>query len=421
MKAPLRTGWTAVGFVLTLGFANLVGGAQEIDQKAACLPCHKEMAKELEATVTHEPAAKGQCTACHSPHVSRFSGLLRERPGPLCIQCHEPVAEELALDVVHQPVEEGRCVDCHAPHGGPHDKLLTAPGTELCSTCHMEIADWQSRPNLHSPFRLNECSTCHQPHASSFANLSKSPGSGTCMSASCHPNNAAFQTAHRGYPVVEADCSRCHDPHASMQAGFFRGLLHKPFAEGDCSDCHASAASANPFQVKETQDRLCGGNCHMEQVLLSRDAPFSHVSAGGVGCTACHNPHAGDETGLLNERPQELCLSCHDPGGASSGQAGRFTSHGENLICSSCHAPHGAEQPLLLITDPVSLCTKCHTHRHGSSHPMGVGARDPRNGQLMDCLSCHAMHDAPYDKYMHFGGERELCISCHTLLEGEWQ
>lgn len=52
---------------------------------------------------------------------------------------------------------------------------------------------------------------------------------------------------------------------------------------------------------------------------------------------------------------------------------------------------------------------------------MGVDTRDPRNGQPMDCLSCHGMHDAAYDKYMHFGGERELCISCHSLLEGEWQ
>ena len=76
--------------------------------------------------------------------------------------------------------------------------------------------------------------------------------------------------------------------------------------------------------------------------------------------------------------------------------------------------PHGCEHPLLLASDPVSLCSECHDYEHDASHPMGQGARDPRNGRLMDCLSCHGIHDAPYEKYMHLAGERELCLTCHT-------
>ena len=46
----------------------------------------------------------------------------------------------------------------------------------------------------------------------------------------------------------------------------------------------------------------------------------------------------------------------------------------------------------------------------------GEEARDPRSGVPMDCLSCHGVHDAPYEKYMHLAGDRELCLSCHTDL-----
>ncbi len=90
---------------------------QAIDQLQVCLDCH-DLEEELSAEVAHEPAAGGDCTACHNPHVSRFAGLLLDRPGPLCVSCHGELAEELALDVVHAPVGEGLCVTCHRPHGG---------------------------------------------------------------------------------------------------------------------------------------------------------------------------------------------------------------------------------------------------------------------------------------------------------------
>jgi predicted CXXCH cytochrome family protein len=36
----------------------------------------------------------------------------------------------------------------------------------------------------------------------------------------------------------------------------------------------------------------------------------------------------------------------------------------------------------------------------------------------MDCLSCHGMHDAPHDDYLHRAGERDLCIACHKEIGG---
>ena len=383
----------------------------EVDQLQACLDCH-DLEAELAAAVAHAPAREGDCTACHNPHASRFAGLLQARPGPLCISCHGELEAELALAEVHAPVAEGRCADCHEPHGGGHDKLLVAERVELCISCHEDVAAWQGQAVRHSPFRRENCFLCHQPHAGAFPQLSKRPMNDTC--AECHPRDADFTSAHQGYPVELADCGQCHDPHASSRADLLGDNLHLPFEDGDCADCHGPPGTAQPFRVELGQDQLCG-DCHDDVVEASRNAPFPHVSAGGGDCTACHNPHAGDD-GLLQQPLERLCLSCHDPGGAASGQPGRYAGHGGSTTCATCHDSHGGERPLLLVDDVVPLCNTCHAHQHAASHPMGEQARDPRNGQPMDCLSCHAIHDAPYPDYMHLDGDRELCISCHTDL-----
>jgi predicted CXXCH cytochrome family protein len=132
---------------------------------------------------------------------------------------------------------------------------------------------------------------------------------------------------------------------------------------------------------------------------------------------ACHSPHTASGSKMLTGDVREVCLRCHDPGGADSGAPGHFASHGE-LACNVCHGPHGAEQPLLLIQDPIRLCGACHEHQHSVTHPLGEATLDPRNGQPIDCLSCHGIHDAPYPKYLLRGGDRELCVGCHTELAG---
>ena len=159
--------------------------------------------------------------------------------------------------------------------------------------------------------------------------------------------------------------------------------------------------------------------CHEDAVAANREAPFPHVAAGGGGCVACHNPHSGAGAALLREEQETLCLSCHDPAGSSSGLEGRHASHGEGALeCTTCHAPHGGERPVLMASDPIALCGECHSHQHQAAHPLGEEVRDPRNGAPMDCVSCHGIHDAPYEFYLHKSGERDLCLSCHKDIGG---
>lgn len=394
--------------------ADLPPGHQ-VDEPEICFSCH-DLSQALDARFGHAPARNGDCSACHNPHVSRFSALLRDRPGALCAKCHTKMTEALDRPVVHAPVREQRCADCHTPHGGDHAGLLRQERGELCSSCHGEVAEWMERPVRHAPFALGECSKCHDPHAADEPGLLREPPGKLCTS--CHGVDAAFRAKHHGYPVERADCTQCHDPHASSRAGLFRESIHEPFASDECSLCHQQASSGEPFGLVASQGELCGA-CHPDAVDETLDAPFPHVSAGGGRCTACHNPHTGSGDALLRRAENDLCLTCHDPGGSASGRSGRYATHGDGLACTNCHRPHGGQQPLLFSQSSIDVCGTCHTHEHGVVHPLGEETRDPRNGAPMTCLSCHGVHDAPYEHYLHRSGEGDLCLGCHKEIGGK--
>lgn len=414
MSRSRRTSFLMMGLaalvVLTTPVREARSADVQIDEKEVCLACH-DLTDGTPPKVVHAPAESGDCSSCHNPHVSRFSALLRDRPAPLCVSCHEDVKKKLTGEVIHQPVEDGRCAECHDPHGSDHDGLLKAPAKDLCGLCHTEIVDWESRKNQHQPFRNGRCETCHAAHASDHPGLLKARTGPLCKA--CHPMNASFREKHGNYPVEQAACHQCHDPHASSQAGLFRESEHPPFAERDCTTCHAAPGAADPFALVARQDELCGG-CHQDQVDESRNAAFPHISAGGTECTTCHNPHTGDGSSLLKGSTEAVCLGCHDPGGAKSGLPGRYLSHAEGVECTDCHAPHGATQPVLMRGESIAaVCESCHEHQHGIRHPQGEEVRDPRSGQPMDCVSCHGLHDAPFEKYLVASEERDLCLGCH--------
>ena len=401
--------------LLPCSTAMSVPATDQIDQKEVCLTCHDGVAEEIAQPVDHPPAASGECTSCHNPHVSRFDRLLRDRPGPMCGTCHPAVIEEVALARPHEPAAEGRCADCHLPHGGVNRALLREPGGDLCATCHTAKQEWDDRPVQHPPYASGRCSTCHANHGSDNRARTVKPLGELCTS--CHQRSRAFRDAHSGYPVETADCQQCHDPHSSNRAGLFRDALHAPFEQGKCSACHALPGAAEPFRTRLPLEQLCGA-CHEDQASAVRDLPFHHTSAGGGACTDCHAPHTANGAGLLREPIRDLCLSCHDPGGSSSGKPGRFRTH-DDVDCTTCHTPHGGERPILFAYDEVALCAQCHDPEHSVAHPMGEETRDPRNGVPMSCLSCHAVHDAPFDNFLVRSGDRDLCLSCHRDLAGE--
>ena len=123
-----------------------------------CLDCHDEVSESLEedgeSGSWHQPAAAGECSSCHDPHVSTVARLLTgaypskpygkfsEERYELCFECHdaELVTEQRTSEAtefrngtvnVHYlhvaKNAKGRgCNLCHMPHAGVQPRLLRA-------------------------------------------------------------------------------------------------------------------------------------------------------------------------------------------------------------------------------------------------------------------------------------------------------
>ncbi len=218
--------------------------------KRACLPCHRDKMSYLEKGWAHEPAAVGDCFACHA----KGAGKKRIRFTPLdggsdrlCLRCHLSSRRWKTEKYVHGPVGAGNCVFCHDPHGSSRKFYLRYDGKEgLCLVCHLVKARDFSKKGFrfHAILTAKGCVACHSPHASPHPYQLEEATLPLCMG--CHPR---FKGKKRGHPLSKHPlmgprdplnpqkpftCVSCHDPHGSL----YRALLIAPAGMRLCARCH---------------------------------------------------------------------------------------------------------------------------------------------------------------------------------------
>ena len=93
-------------------FAGTVGFVAP--KRKLCFVCHKNFIKGRNV---HGPVAVGDCLACHLPHDSKYTSLLRRERSKICQKCHKErrIAENMHRQVIAHKMA---CVDCHDPHSG---------------------------------------------------------------------------------------------------------------------------------------------------------------------------------------------------------------------------------------------------------------------------------------------------------------
>lgn len=89
-------------------------------QPMLCYQCHEDFSTKYKAL--HGPVGGGQCTACHSPHLSENVSLLKRTNQSLCLYCHDQ-KQVLAFEP-HQDIGDTSCTECHNPHGGDDKYIL---------------------------------------------------------------------------------------------------------------------------------------------------------------------------------------------------------------------------------------------------------------------------------------------------------
>jgi predicted CXXCH cytochrome family protein len=363
-----------------------------------CFACHERAA--FDKRVKHQPAARGECSSCHNPHVAKHPGLLQQQVHKLCYSCHPGAAAEHRQGIIHGPVREGNCLGCHNPHAADHAGLLNQRGSANCFSCHSEMP--RTFRFTHTPYRNGQCASCHQSHRSDQPYLLVRDQDALCLN--CHTRQAVREQ-HANYPLPVNNCASCHNPHGSDRRALVRNVLHRSYAT-NCNDCHRGSAPV-------TVDNCL--RCH-EEVGKEMSSSHNHlVRYGDNSCLACHSPHAGDRAGLLKGKERYICGSCHQGTIQQAEQAAYAhpLSRPAANACGNCHALHGSNHPAMVKAPVNTVCIECHTDHELFTHPIGERVFDPRTGQMMTCASCHSSMGTSHEKHLRISGTRDLCVQCH--------
>jgi predicted CXXCH cytochrome family protein len=385
------TYWISIMLVL-LGTTTSAVGAQD----KLCFGCHDR--KDYVKAITHNPVAKGECDACHNPHVAKYKGLLQQEVVNLCRSCHADIGTGGSdLSLVHKPVRDGQCLACHDPHSSSVKGLLREKNQkETCIKCHESMT--KNYEFTHSPFAKGECSVCHRPHQSERVQLLVSDPDTLCRS--CHKGNLV--EFHKNFPVKPAACLTCHNPHGSSRKGLIKDILHEPYKTG-CTDCHETAGGR--VGVEKCLE------CHSE-IRDQSMAVHNHLtSAMGNSCVNCHSPHASDNPKLFKTKLEHVCRECHRD--TFKNYVDKLHSHPSTGSCANCHQVHGSNHLAMLKGNGNQVCSECHKTQGQFTHPVGEGVFDPRTGMVLTCVTCHYPHGTDYQYNLKLEGSKELCIQCH--------
>ncbi|HEX6944018.1 MAG TPA: cytochrome c3 family protein [Gemmatimonadaceae bacterium] len=369
----------------------------------ACMTCHDDM-----QTKTGHQHAKGvTCVNCHQPHSSKEPHLINN-VGRLCQSCHADVVQAGASDASvhrHPPVAQGRCLDCHQMHEPAAPKHLARAAKQLCSQCHSDIAARSSDKTQHDPFKKGNCSACHEVHVSESANLLKKSEGGLCKS--CHGLTSPRMTsAHKVVPLTGANsCTTCHDPHSTKQAAsrLVYPVKHDPYKDKDCSACHAADGKPAATVAACAECHEGKGNAH--------NAGRKGDAAHSIGvCMDCHSPHAGFDKLMMRPTQTQTCMQCHDRREFSRKNVHAALEDG----CTTCHDVHD-QKGLALKGEAINAkCSECHDAEKTHAHKTGGPAKDPRTGEVLNCVSCHEPHSSGFEHLTRFDEKRDLCVQCHA-------
>jgi predicted CXXCH cytochrome family protein len=408
-------------------FAQLKKGRVFKAEKKTCIDCHKKETRAYKGRKsTHAPVRQDQCETCHLKHgVVGILRLVADDPD-LCLACHGPEGEvSLAggrripqgskaserREYSHPPGDGLKCGACHDPHGSDSSHLLKDVGPVGCLNCHgNESFQGTSR---HPPESV-DCLTCHDPHGSSIeGSLVKSADS---ICADCHDGGSPTEVlGHGGGRPAAGSCLSCHTPHASPDEGLLRLTVHPPMAGGGeaCGSCHdIGSDAANPFALMAEGPDLC---------LACHEDPREGSSGGGEGefrihvplaegeCQICHAPHASDQDALLVDAQADLCGTCHEEAVKATSSSAFHAPAKE--ACTNCHLPH-AGGPTFLTVQAPELCTTCHesvTEEAARDHSHPPAAEG-------ECLTCHEPHGSAHAGILR-DAPSALCGACHEAVE----
>jgi predicted CXXCH cytochrome family protein len=286
-----------------------------------CASCHKDKTQGRDV----HPAVQMGCTLCHAI-VDREGATYVELQGggvpALCFQCHadkkagaQVAAHPLKFESTRAGAEPraAECTACHTPHASKFPHLLIKgeygrKGENLCLDCHDKGENVPKGGSRHMALETG-CDTCHVLHKQGNPatedgqfQLKANPPH---LCAQCHYALAPeLVKAHHNLPYATAVCTDCHDPHSSNVDFLLLKHTHAPFAAGNCESCHTGVSGTQLTFVNGGGDQLCL-SCHAK-------AKEQHAGVTMTqSCTSCHSPHASRAAALIRNAAKVSSAANH--------------------------------------------------------------------------------------------------------------
>ena len=409
-----------------------------------CISCHNGgVAKVTVGPLSH--SHKGECTACHDPHVwdpehpdrpvssrargNRFNSFLKMPSPQLCITCHGKRSVEGTFhdfsgsrintkNVLGEKLSEaGLCESCHTPHKAVGPYLWGIRPTAKARKYMEEL-------NVKDQFS-ETCLTCHYPG-----------GIGKDVGKISHPVGQKCRVnsdlpLSRGGTVT---CGTCHDPHRWAAVDGSKERAATEFLRVPewtlCLKCHSDKIGV-----------MVNAHSNINDVNVLGETPDS---AGA--CAACHVPHRAVGKFLQGVEGKSgsgnFCLVCHGTDGVARDKVmqSEYPDHpmgvknpakdlpGSVITCFTCHDPHATLEFLLRkkVSGNSELCLSCHRDKDvtGSSHdflkadiPLQEKNEIARRG---NCSACHTPHNPKFKLlWSRNPGQGDtinsrMCSSCHA-------
>ena len=188
------------------------------DIEELCMDCHGDVGRKAKKSkVKHAALYRPEkCSACHATHFSNFPALLNQSEQEVCLSCHgnddyskskplKNIAKEIeGKAILHGPLQDGKCSACHNPHGSDYTRMLkgaypksfyqpyTKGSYDFCLECHDDnllrfpetsiYTEFRNgKTNLHylhvsNKYKGRSCRACHQPHAADMEKLMDEEG-----------------------------------------------------------------------------------------------------------------------------------------------------------------------------------------------------------------------------------------------------
>jgi predicted CXXCH cytochrome family protein len=196
----------------------------------------------------------------------------------------------------------------------------------------------------------------------------------------CHSVN--YDIVAKTVSEWNVGCERCHGPGSAHVDRPVRATILNPArfgyvdANDTCIQCHSQGRPpANPIQGKyydwpvgfhvglhladfwrleehklgeTTFTHFPDGTAHKNR-MQGNDFVQSLMYTRGVTCFSCHDAHGTDNPGIVREKGNALCLTCHGPNTQNGPHAASIEQHthhsagGTGNECIACHMPKIAE------------------------------------------------------------------------------